>query len=223
MRVHTAAPHCRLLFVGAPPARIVSIGEKARARGTRRRRLGAGPPPRHPADPRRQRPRRRCLLRRPRADGIAPRGAGRGDAGDRHEPRGHPRADRRRRDRPPGAAAQPRRPGPGDPAHRGEPDARQGHGARGAEARRGGVLDGREGRAHRGALPAPARRARSSREPALPAPHPPPPVSQAALARPADRLAPAPWSSRRRRAPSRGWSSRPWTASSSGATSRCSS
>jgi glycosyltransferase involved in cell wall biosynthesis len=32
-RVHRAVPGARLLFVGAPPARIVSIGEKAGARG----------------------------------------------------------------------------------------------------------------------------------------------------------------------------------------------
>jgi glycosyltransferase involved in cell wall biosynthesis len=32
-RVHREAPHARLLFVGAPPARIVSLGGKARARG----------------------------------------------------------------------------------------------------------------------------------------------------------------------------------------------
>jgi len=33
VRVHRAVPDARLLFVGAPPARIVSIGEKAQARG----------------------------------------------------------------------------------------------------------------------------------------------------------------------------------------------
>ena len=33
VHVHAAAPHCRLLFVGAPPPRIVSTMEKARARG----------------------------------------------------------------------------------------------------------------------------------------------------------------------------------------------
>jgi glycosyltransferase involved in cell wall biosynthesis len=33
VRVHREAPHARLLFVGAPPARIVSLGDKARARG----------------------------------------------------------------------------------------------------------------------------------------------------------------------------------------------
>jgi len=33
VRVHRDAPHARLLFVGAPPARIVSLGDKARARG----------------------------------------------------------------------------------------------------------------------------------------------------------------------------------------------
>jgi glycosyltransferase involved in cell wall biosynthesis len=33
VRVHRAVPETRLLFVGAPPARIVSIGEKARDRG----------------------------------------------------------------------------------------------------------------------------------------------------------------------------------------------
>ena len=32
-RVHAAAPHCRLLFVGAPPPRIAILGDKARARG----------------------------------------------------------------------------------------------------------------------------------------------------------------------------------------------
>jgi glycosyltransferase involved in cell wall biosynthesis len=32
-RVHREAPRARLLLVGAPPARIVSLGEKARARG----------------------------------------------------------------------------------------------------------------------------------------------------------------------------------------------
>jgi len=32
-RVHRAAPHCRLLFVGAPPPRIVSTMDKARQRG----------------------------------------------------------------------------------------------------------------------------------------------------------------------------------------------
>jgi glycosyltransferase involved in cell wall biosynthesis len=31
--VHRAAPHCRLLFVGAPPPRIASMADKARARG----------------------------------------------------------------------------------------------------------------------------------------------------------------------------------------------
>lgn len=33
VRVHREAPHARLLFVGAPRARIVSLGDKARARG----------------------------------------------------------------------------------------------------------------------------------------------------------------------------------------------
>jgi glycosyltransferase involved in cell wall biosynthesis len=33
VHVHAAAPHCRLLFVGAPPPRIASTMEKARARG----------------------------------------------------------------------------------------------------------------------------------------------------------------------------------------------
>ncbi len=33
VRVHREAPHARLLFVGAPAARIVSLGDKARARG----------------------------------------------------------------------------------------------------------------------------------------------------------------------------------------------
>jgi glycosyltransferase involved in cell wall biosynthesis len=33
VRVHRQAPHARVLFVGAPPARIVSLGAKARARG----------------------------------------------------------------------------------------------------------------------------------------------------------------------------------------------
>ena len=33
VRVHRAAPECRLLFVGAPPARIVSMTEAARSRG----------------------------------------------------------------------------------------------------------------------------------------------------------------------------------------------
>lgn len=33
VRVHRALPGARLLFVGAPPARVVSIGEKARDRG----------------------------------------------------------------------------------------------------------------------------------------------------------------------------------------------
>lgn len=33
VRVHRDAPHARLLLVGAPPARIVSLGDKARARG----------------------------------------------------------------------------------------------------------------------------------------------------------------------------------------------
>jgi glycosyltransferase involved in cell wall biosynthesis len=32
-RVHRVAPHCRLLFVGAPPPRIVSMTDKARRRG----------------------------------------------------------------------------------------------------------------------------------------------------------------------------------------------
>jgi len=32
-RVHRAAPHCRLLFVGAPPPRITSMLDKARRRG----------------------------------------------------------------------------------------------------------------------------------------------------------------------------------------------
>jgi glycosyltransferase involved in cell wall biosynthesis len=32
-RVHRAAPHCRLLFVGAPPPRITSTLDKARTRG----------------------------------------------------------------------------------------------------------------------------------------------------------------------------------------------
>src|SRR4029450_13554847 len=33
VRVRREAPHAHLLLVGAPPARIVSLGEKARARG----------------------------------------------------------------------------------------------------------------------------------------------------------------------------------------------
>jgi Glycosyltransferase len=33
VRVHREAPHARVLFVGAPPARILSLGAKARARG----------------------------------------------------------------------------------------------------------------------------------------------------------------------------------------------
>ena len=33
VRVHRAAPHCRLLFVGAPPPRITSTLDKARTRG----------------------------------------------------------------------------------------------------------------------------------------------------------------------------------------------
>jgi glycosyltransferase involved in cell wall biosynthesis len=33
VQVHRAAPHARLLFVGAPAARVVSLGEKARERG----------------------------------------------------------------------------------------------------------------------------------------------------------------------------------------------
>ena len=33
VRVHRAAPHCRLLFVGAPPPRVTSTLDKARARG----------------------------------------------------------------------------------------------------------------------------------------------------------------------------------------------
>jgi len=32
-RVHRAAPHCRLLFVGAPPPRIISMADKARRLG----------------------------------------------------------------------------------------------------------------------------------------------------------------------------------------------
>jgi glycosyltransferase involved in cell wall biosynthesis len=33
LRVHRAAPHCRLLFVGAPPPRVTSTLDKARTRG----------------------------------------------------------------------------------------------------------------------------------------------------------------------------------------------
>ena len=44
VRVHRAAPQCRLLFVGAPPPRITSTLDKARARGLDGMRLRPRPP-----------------------------------------------------------------------------------------------------------------------------------------------------------------------------------
>src|SRR5262249_33878946 len=125
----------------------------------RHRIRGVGPrsPARRPADPGRQRPRRRRVVRGPRADRLAPGSPGRGDPGDRNHPGGHPRGARRRGAGSPRPAAKSRGAGAGHPAHGREPHARQGHGAGRPQARGDHLFHRDQAGPHRGPLSSAAR------------------------------------------------------------------
>src|SRR5712691_4421346 len=150
-----AAPRARPGALRRRPRRqgagAAGAGRGARDRG---RRVGVSLPRGHSGDSGRERRHRRRVVRGPRADRHAARIARRRDAGDRDRHRGQP-GDRPAR--PHRTARAPARSGRAGRRAAGDRDgsgAREGDGTRRPGARGGEVLHRRQGRAHRGPLPA---------------------------------------------------------------------
>ena len=217
-------PRARLLFVGAPPPRIAELA-RARPRARPRRPRARARPPRGRA--RRSWPPPTSSSTPPTPGSASPARSARRSPCERRwsatDLEGMPELVARRRDRAAGAAAQSRTRSPQAILPLlGDPTARPGDGARGPQARRGALLAARRSstppRRSTGGWSA-ATRPRVKHAVAVYRRLLPLPAALLPVLLLAGGCSPS--SSPRWRAPSPGWSSRPWTTSSSAATSPC--